>query len=524
MSTCSRSWGLTLSLGSCLLVGCFSPSGSAGSGQPTGTDTTGPTGDSEPTLSAPSTTTDGPPTSTSGDPTGETTTGDPTIGPSTTSVTATTHDDCGVCPESTPFCGSGGQCIGCTGLAAEGTSCADLDPTKPFCDGGGGCVGCNAENPCADGVCHPDLGVCVECFTAGDCPEKAACDEQTHTCSTCSEHSDCPGSACELDKSICFPEDSAQWYVGPAGQCGAKSCEFGQPCCDLADAMNLLTASPATHHIIHLAPGSYASTLALTSAKRLAVFGAPGTTIATATGGDPLIFVGDLMGANMIDAKLFLSRLKLSGAGPVAFRCYQAVAAWLDDVELRDFDGASIDADKCHLTARRSRFIHNNSGIEIGSEALVSLENDVISNMTIGPSLTVQIGGALEATYITVAQQNPVSAGLLSCPGAGSVFIRNSALLSDQMGQYIDCVAVPVLERSIVSDDLLVDVPGVVELEPDQVAQQFSDWFLDYLVPFPRSALAGVALWTAGDPKTDIDGLARPAVDPSPDYAGAHLP
>lgn len=46
---------------------------------------------------------------------------------------------------------------------------------------------------------------------------------------------------------------------------------------------------------------------------------------------------------------------------------------------------------------------------------------------------------------------------------------------------------------------------------------------LDYEIPVGSSA-ADVAVWMDGDPLTDINGVMRPAMIDSPDYAGADLP
>jgi hypothetical protein len=52
-------------------------------------------------------------------------------------------------------------------------------------------------------------------------------------------------------------------------------------------------------------------------------------------------------------------------------------------------------------------------------------------------------------------------------------------------------------------------------------------WFMEYgtgdfhLTPIGNMVFAGIALWTTGDPTTDIDGQDRPDTPDSSDYAGA---
>jgi hypothetical protein len=63
-----------------------------------------------------------------------------------------------------------------------------------------------------------------------------------------------------------------------------------------------------------------------------------------------------------------------------------------------------------------------------------------------------------------------------------------------------------------------------VSLGPMDIA-----WFIDYpvgqmhLSDLAPPAIATAAVWSSGDPKTDIDGQSRPAVDGATDFAGADV-
>nr|MCH9687335.1 hypothetical protein [Deltaproteobacteria bacterium] len=88
-----------------------------------------------------------------------------------------------------PMCTSNGQC---------------LDPAAPFCDAMGDCVSCqemgDPNGACADldasnPVC--DAGSCVECTAAaGACGGQAPVCDENNECTACTEHSQCPQSAC----------------------------------------------------------------------------------------------------------------------------------------------------------------------------------------------------------------------------------------------------------------------------------------------------------------------------------------
>jgi hypothetical protein len=55
-------------------------------------------------------------------------------------------------------------------------------------------------------------------------------------------------------------------------------------------------------------------------------------------------------------------------------------------------------------------------------------------------------------------------------------------------------------------------------------------WFVNvstgdfHLTPAAPAEIATAAVWQTGDPKTDIDGDARPTTDGTADYAGADVP
>ena len=76
--------------------------------------------------------------------------------------------------------------------------------------------------------------------------------------------------------------------------------------------------------------------------------------------------------------------------------------------------------------------------------------------------------------------------------------------------------------EAIIADSATEDIVGAFD--------GTQDWFIDYfgadlsLSPNGATIFLDIAQWQAGDPATDIDGTPRPAMDGTPDYAGADVP
>ncbi|MBZ5711554.1 hypothetical protein [Nannocystis pusilla] len=494
----------TALIGSTLALACFSPTGQ------TSVTTTEESGDASTTLG---TTVE--PTS---EPTGTVTSIDPTAD---TVAPTTGSSDCDQCPDSAPYCAPDGQCVDCLGLAAQGTSCHDVAPGLPVCDPGGQCVGCLLPTDCSIGTCDLESKQCVECSASADCPDNLACDPDTHTCVRCREHSDCPESACELDLGSCFPADTKHWYVDATPEnCQGGVCGPDTPCCEIQDAFAALAGAPGDYHVVHVEGGAYIVPVRLEIARRVALLAAPKAQLMVAAAGQSSVRVGT-GGPTEIDAKLYVAGLQLSGLGDVAFDCTHATGAWLDDVTVSAFVGNSVYATDCVTTIRRSRFLGNLGGLTANTAGRLRLENSIVSGITTGISLLVQ-GGALDLAYSTVTLQDPVPGGLLYCMG-GSAAIRNSVVVSDQDGDQVECNAILTAATSVTSETELVSNAGVVLVPGDAVAEQFVGYAAHDLRPVQESALAGVAVWEAEDPPTDIDRLARPSAPGSPDFAGAHV-
>lgn len=533
MSACWRS----LSLGSCLaLAACFNPSGQTTTTEGPGTGTTGGTGAATSTASTDDTTTA--PVSTT----------------TATSQSPTTGGTCNLCEAPAPYCTPTGDCVGCDALPEHGMSCGALDPDKPLCDavaggGSGLCAACLSPLDCSVGVCHPDLKECVACLGDGDCPPAQTCDLEANTCVACRQDSDCPSEtqpicdsgtcracgehgecesgACELDVGNCFPlVETHHWYVDAGvGACMDSTCTIEQPCCEISEAFAGLEILAQTYHIVHVAAGTYDIPFELNvSGRRVAVLAAPGAELAADAPGKPLILLGDAIGLQPIDSKLYLSRLRVTGTASVGLSCIDAPYFALDDVVMHDLVGNGVFAGKCTMKARRSELVRNDGGFHIDQNATVRLENSVVAGVTLQPALKVMSNGQLDLLYTTVGLQGGVASGLLYCIDSAQVTIRNSALLAGGLGDYIDCTGALNASYSVTTE---ADLAGeaVVTVMPNIVPAAFDDWAGSKLLLAGDGAyLKDVARWTTSDPKTDVQGAPRPDVDGAMDVAGADLP
>src|SRR5690606_13214367 len=104
----------------------------------------------------------------------------------------------------------------------------------------------------------------------------------------------------------------------------------------------------------------------------------------------------------------------------------------------------------------------------------------------------------------------------LGCTNPGSVEVRNSIVVN-QGGTPPDelaCVGASVLDTATEAEVGSFDI----------------GWFVGFnggdfhLTASGSTAFAGIAQWTAGDPRTDIDGDPRPQADGAEDHAGADVP
>jgi hypothetical protein len=396
------------------------------------------------------------------------------------------------------------------------------------------CGTCRGSTP----VCDPATLDCVQCLTNDQCPggDKAICDPDSHSCRGCLRHSEC-ALACERDIGVCFPPDqTAEIEVSTEQPCPPSSC-IDQPCCSVSDAIDKATALPNPYVVIRLAHGTAAFDSnpihinELTGdGKRIAILGGPGLGRIEANIATPLLNLEMLdPAAVQLKTKLYLSHLQISGGAGV--RCSKATRLRIDDSTLiANGSGTGLQVSNCTADVERTTILNNAGGIEAHAGAIVGLVNTIVGGSSSQPELRVDSGSQLSGVYVTVADHPFADGSLLNCPEAADVTLRNSIFVAgknDSVPNPILCDTPLHLHHSAVAPPTLVPkgesnfpvVDPALELPFKSWAAH--DYLLDPTKP-PGSAFA--AIWTDGDPKTDINGTLRPTSDGTPDYAGADVP
>ncbi|MCY1054892.1 hypothetical protein [Nannocystis sp. SCPEA4] len=528
MSTCPRlfAWSAALVLGA-----CFNPTGQS----------TDATSDSSP----PTAPTDGLTTADTVAPT----TGTTNSSSGSDSITGEpdpTEGSCTNCERPTPYC-AGDACIGCQDLPAHDLTCADVDANRPHCDSSGECVGCVLDEDCGQSYkCHPDLKTCVACVTHSDCGGTLTCDDgqclgcvtsdqcpsglpvcDAGACRTCRAHGECPVTACEIDVGTCFPPaETKHRYVDPKVPCQDSACDVGSPCCAAYEAVDQANTAVSAYHVIHVKGGLQTALIRIsTPGKRVAILGEfDGTEVEFSVEAGQALALGDDVGMQYIDSKLFVANVRVNGSLTTsAMVCSNAAHLWLDEVTVTGTLGPALHTTGCTLTARRSLFRGNSTGVSSAAGGVARLENSIIGDTLAGAPLQIVDGGTLDLLYTTVVDKGNVGEGVLKCITEAPVSIRNSILVG--VGGEIQCMpGGPSISHTVTT---VAGWPGegLTEVTVDAAPALFADHAGgDYHLGPNGAALDMSALRLASDPLIDIDGQPRPAGDNVPDFAGADRP
>lgn len=412
------------------------------------------------------------------------------------------------CSEESPYCVDN-TCVGCED-AGGATFCGALDPATPACF----------------------ASTCRECVPgeANTCSgTDSFCNEQL-TCGGCTEHAQCPDSACNVATGTCLPTAiDAVFYVDNKVCPGIGYGSLEQPYCSLATALSNVDAGEEATIRLVATGDPYAEAVDLTTipAATIAIVGLGG-------GGRPVISgTASSGGAAEIDAydNLFLADVNLSGG----LRCEGGGSLWLDRVRVQGSEADGVSATGCDVDIRRSEVLASaQHGIrfENHDEPLILRNTIVASNGSTGAEtagLFLDNAGA-DITYSTIAFNRGDSMSAwersISCvvPNVPSeqplIRVRNSIVVAAGGGS-IGCPWATY-------DYSLVDTEGLDGVEQVVVGTPLAEWFvdtsqLDYRIRAGTPA-QDVARWDIGDPWVDFEGSPRPTTPGAPDYAGADRP
>jgi hypothetical protein len=370
-----------------------------------------------------------------------------------------------------------------------------VDPALPFCDMNGACVACDAM-PDPDGACagaDANLPVCFEgsCVACAEGKTDACvgttpiCNTETNVCEGCSEHEQCPDSACNMAAGNCMDPGVVVHVDAANPNCPAADGTEGNPYCTISAA--LANSGAEVVIVLHEKNGmvEYAETNSI--AKPVALFAAMGELpIVRAAGPNPTLTVSPT-------GALFMRGVRL-GNGPASGMLVNGGSAWIE----------------------RSEIVNNSGGgIVVDGGGVLMLENSFVGGDDTGIVAVDIQDGSGTILYSTLGAGFGAAAASLRCVDGSTSTMRNSIVVSYSASPEIDC---PQLGQSA----------NFEEADTAMVFDDQANWFGDFaagnfhLNPgmYPTE-IETAALWELDDPTTDIDGDPRPVTDGTPDFAGA---
>ena len=394
---------------------------------------------------------------------------DTTLGETTSSAGCELDADC-MSPDA-PFCDPTGDCVSCDVLSDPNAACEGLDPANPVCD----------------------AGACVQCTTE----QTDACDGQTpvcgadNACTACTEHAECPQSACHLDGPIA----GACFDVAEVVTIGSST--------ELSMALGAL--GPDDDAVFVLDAGTYGLTVDVGSNAEVAVI---------SSGMNPPILTGN--GARAVEVfgngLVYLWGIQVSNTdiGGDGLSC-SGTAVWLDDSDVRNNGQLGMDVSGGCAAHLRRTVVYNNTagGIDVSSGQLLMRNSAVGRN---GDDLSSTVGGlrldgtAVDITYSSLVGNEALNStrGSLFCVGGETGSIRNSILVG--VGSSIGGCDGLTFENDALDD------PGVMGTNVQDVGPTMPAWFSGlgvgdfHLTTTGAMAFGGLATWEVGDPLTDVDG------------------
>jgi hypothetical protein len=391
------------------------------------------------------------------------------------------------CPATAPYCVEG-TCSDCNDAGAE--FCSGIDSQVPECHPGSGlCVGCVGNSGCDVGVCG-DAYACVEC----------------------TQHSDCPGSACDLRIGQCLADANEAW-VEPTGCTPPGFGTEDSPYCAFADALaNIDEGENWVVHVRSSAPITEGIDLQGVADRTLVLLGEDRPSL---DGGPTAIAVGTR-------SAIFVDGVRIIDSEQAGATCIGQSVLWFSDV---DFEGnaTGITATGCtRVVVERSTILGNTrDGIHAEDTKLSVISSALVDNGTAGDTTSAIwfSNSELDVRYSTFAANRGLTGASISCGGTGE--IRNSILVSIDAPS-LNCDGVEL--RSSAVDDAF-DGEGVVVVDGYDPGWFFNPGGGDVRPQNPNgSPFRDVAVWGQGDPLRDLSGERRLAYPGLAEFAGAHQP
>ncbi len=420
-----------------------------------------------------------------GDTTGPSSSSSSSSDDDSTDATAETGNDCmPACTDAAPYC-IDAQCVSCVDAGGD-AFCETLDAAQP--------------------ECHPGSGLCVACYaepsSACVAPDEF-CDD-TFACGGCTEHAQCPDSACDLENGRCMEDPTELWVDNQTCSEPAMGTEES-PYCTIAEALDAIGASDI-QSIVHIAGGmTYGEPIAwneCASDRTLAVIG---------YGGPPVI-QGDPNAADVTCGNtLYLSKVRLI-TGQVAGAHCDAANLWVDDSVLVNNE-MGVQAVGCRVHVRRTQVLSSTSiGISTDDESDLWLSSSIIGSGG-DPKTTSRAilasGGSVDIRFSTVVNNAGTSDPSFWCTGDVQGTVSDS-IFSTPGGSSVSCPTVDFVTSAVDDEALSMEGTG------NRYVLYQGEWFLDPAADdyhlgrgeLPPDYLTS-GVWEPGDPRVDVDRDAR---------------
>jgi hypothetical protein len=425
-----------------------------------------------------------------------------TSGPTSTT---TTNPDCKAnadCQDEAPFC-ENNKCVSCSGAAEPDVACAGLDGGSPVC-ADGVCVECSADNAA---LCTGSTPVCGE----------------GNACTACTQHAECADSACNLETGGCFALEYVL-YVDRTAACEGALGTMEAPFCKIGDALSEMQQDLAVGWTVKIKGGNYLEEPLVVPDGATAVLTRWGDT-------SPKIRALDDSGATLTiqnASKVFLDRLAFNSNDSAAGVVCGNANVWLDDTRIAGNKGQGYESTDCTSRINRSVIFDNDGGgvASYGAGTTHIINSYISGNGTqnggdYGGIRSAQ-GNELHLIYSTVV--NNLSAQgprTLQCVEAGPAEVRNSVLIGFGLPS-VDC---PTAEftTSAVDEGIMDGDSNLLAVQMD-IMNFFQAPSAGVYAALADTAIATLAVWKEGDPKTDFNGTPRANMDGATDYAGADKP
>ena len=263
-------------------------------------------------------------------------------------------------------------------------------PDAPVCGPDGMCAPCTA-GPDGDDVCatHAPLSYCVAndmgstqcavCRDASHCAAGEICQSDSFTCGPCTEHAQCPNSACM--EGVCL-DDPDIMYVDPNGDDTPMLCSQTEPCATITGALTVMNMGDPRQFIMVAGDDVtvYEGALIMPD-RRVFLLGQGAVIKPVGNPNDDAPVIRIDRPNSIVDIENFNIRGAGGAAGADGIDCSGGAELRVRTATIQNNDGQGIQAQECTLTVERSTLAHNSlGGIRVRDAGFTIRNNFIVYN------------------------------------------------------------------------------------------------------------------------------------------------